>query len=54
MDELGWWTISGEEFLHSMHRAANGESPDLIYAELYANSEVTRPAEEDEDGEVKG
>ena len=37
--ELGWWTLSGENLLNSLRRAAAGEDPDLIYAELYANSE---------------
>lgn len=40
---LGWWTISGEDLLRSLRRCATGEDPDLVYAELYANSEVERP-----------
>lgn len=39
MTDLGWWTIHGEEMLQMMKRAANGEDPGLLYAELYANSE---------------
>lgn len=40
---MGWWTISGERLLELLRRAHAGESPDLIYAEEYMNSEVTRP-----------
>jgi hypothetical protein len=39
---LGWWTISGEELLAALQRVAAGENPDLVYAELYANSKVER------------
>jgi hypothetical protein len=38
---LGWWCISGEDLLDMLRRAAAGEEADLLYAELYANSEVT-------------
>jgi hypothetical protein len=38
-DELGWWTISGSDLLDMLRRAANGEDPDLVYAEAYANSD---------------
>ena len=40
---LGWWCISGEALLDLLRRAAAGESPDLLYAEAYANSDVERP-----------
>lgn len=40
MTDLGWWTISGEALLAALHRAQLGEDPDMIYAELYANSTV--------------
>ena len=39
-DCLGWWAISGEALMDALHRVADGEDPDLIYAELYANSET--------------
>lgn len=39
---LGWWTISGEALLDLLRRAHLGEDPDLMYAEEYANSEITR------------
>jgi len=35
-----WWTIHGETIMEALKRAANGEDPDMIYAELYANSEL--------------
>ena len=38
-DRLGWWTISGVALLESLKRTAAGEDPDLVYAELYANSD---------------
>jgi len=45
--DLGWWTISGEALLESLRRCHRGEDPDLVYAELYANSDVDRPASEE-------
>lgn len=38
-DSLGWWTISGEALLAALHRAKDGDDPDVVYAELYANSD---------------
>jgi hypothetical protein len=38
-DALGWWTISGVELLKALRRASNGEDPELVYAEYYANSD---------------
>jgi hypothetical protein len=40
-DRMGWWAISGASLLESLKRTANGEDPDLVYAELYANHEQT-------------
>jgi hypothetical protein len=37
--ELGWWCISGEALLDMLKRVADGENPDLVFAEEYANSE---------------
>lgn len=37
---MGWWTISGEDFMEAMKRTHAGEDPDLVYAEYYANSEI--------------
>ena len=39
MKTLGWWAIAGEELLAALRRVAGGEDPDLVYAELYANSD---------------
>lgn len=41
-DPLGWWAISGAELLAALNRAHDGEDPDMVYAELYANSEIER------------
>jgi hypothetical protein len=35
--DLGWHVISGELLLDSLKRCANGEDPDLVMAELWAN-----------------
>lgn len=35
-----WWAISGEVLLDAMRRVAAGESPDLVYLELIANSDT--------------
>lgn len=37
--DLGWHTMSGEFFLEALRRCYNGENPDLVFAELYANAE---------------
>jgi hypothetical protein len=39
MSDLGWWTISGPEFLRALHMVAEGGDPEMVYAEFYANSE---------------
>lgn len=36
---LGWWCIAGEVLLAMLRRCAEGESPDLVYAEEYANAD---------------
>lgn len=41
VDALGWWTISGADLMDMLRRAHAGEDPDLVYAEAYANSDVT-------------
>lgn len=48
MTNMGWWTISGEDFLAALNRAHAGEDPDIIYTELYVNSEITKPGENNE------
>lgn len=49
MADLGWWAISGEHLLSALRRAADGEDPDMLYAELYANSDI-----EPQSGEADG
>jgi hypothetical protein len=39
MADLGWWTISGEAMMAALHDVAAGDDPDVVYAELYANSD---------------
>lgn len=36
----GWIVLSAEAFRTFMRRAAEGEDPDLLYAEFYANSDI--------------
>lgn len=36
---LGWWAISGDQLLALLRRVHEGEDPDLLYAEEYANGE---------------
>ncbi len=38
-----WWTINGADLLAAMRRAHDGDDPNLLYLELYANSETERP-----------
>jgi hypothetical protein len=45
MTDLGWWAISGEGLLAMLRRVADGEDPDLVYAEEYANCDHERPTE---------
>lgn len=46
--QLGWWAISGESLLAMLYRVAEGEDPDMVYAEEYANSN------HDEEGDENG
>ncbi len=39
MSDLGWWAIHGQTILDALRRAHAGDDPDVVYAELYANSE---------------
>lgn len=42
MSDLGWWAISGEALLAALRDAHDGGDPDIIYAELYANTSADR------------
>ena len=35
----GWWVIADDELMRMLQEAHGGASPDLVYAEAYANSE---------------
>jgi hypothetical protein len=35
-----WWTINGESLMRALTQAHHGEDPTMVYAELYANSQV--------------
>jgi hypothetical protein len=47
-NDLGWWTISGEALLGLLHRVADGEDPDMVYAEEFANSEHEEVSDADD------
>ena len=47
-DPLGWWCISGSEFLRALHLVADGGDPDMVYAEFYANSDIENVTGESE------
>ena len=33
-----WWLIREDEILTALHRVHDGEDPDLLFAEMYANA----------------
>jgi len=33
-----WWTINGQSIVEALQRAHDGETPDLVYLELFASS----------------
>lgn len=37
--ELPWCAIHGEDLMGMLRRAHDGEDPDMIFAEFYANSD---------------
>lgn len=39
---LGWHVIAGEDLLAALRRCAAGEAADLVYAEIWANSDHER------------
>jgi hypothetical protein len=46
-DEGYWWTISEEALLDMLRRAHQGEEPEFIYAEEYANATHETVEEDD-------
>lgn len=49
MADLGWWAISGRALIDALRRAHAGESPDVLYAELYANTDAEPSNSQEED-----
>ena len=45
-NSLGWWSISGSEFLRALRMVADGNDPEMVYAEFYANSDIERPGDD--------
>jgi hypothetical protein len=41
-NSLGWWCISGQDILVALRRVGDGEDADMVYLEMYANSEHER------------
>ena len=35
-----WWSINGQVLLDALNRAHNGDDPDVVYLELFANSDT--------------
>lgn len=48
-ENMGWWTIHGSTLLSALHAVHQGGHPDIVYAELYANSDICTPDAEDDD-----
>ena len=45
---LGWWLISGAVLLGALREVAHGADPDVVYAELYANSDLEYPGDRED------
>lgn len=37
-----WWTLSGDDLLRMLYRVSDGENPDMVYMEAYANGSIRR------------
>lgn len=37
---MTWWCISAEAIMEMLYKVKDGEDPDVVYLEYYANSEV--------------
>lgn len=46
-NDLGWWIIHGDNLMTALHLVAQGDDPDLVYAEMYANAEIDDQRETD-------
>jgi len=49
MTDLGWYVIHGDDLKHLLTLANNGEDPDLLLAEWYANCDHTAVVVEDDE-----
>ena len=38
----GWWVIAGHYLLEALRKVAAGDDPEMVYTELYANSDIER------------
>jgi hypothetical protein len=45
MSTRGWWTIPEENLMKMLRQVADGEDPEIVYAEHYANADHEAPAE---------
>ena len=43
-----WWTLHGRDLMGMLRRAHEGEDPEWVYMEAYANSRVERSEGEGE------
>jgi len=43
-----WWTINGQVLLDALHRAHDGDDPEVVYLELFANSDTVDVEGEDD------
>lgn len=41
-----YWAINGQVLLDALNRAHDGDDPDIIYLELFANSDTVEIEEE--------
>lgn len=48
MSDLGWFFLPGETLLEALERVQQGHEPALVFAQLYANSDVTTINEGDD------
>ena len=48
--EKQWWAINGQVLLDALHQVRNGDDPDVVYLELFANSDTEEVGEETDDG----
>lgn len=52
-----WWSIAGSELMKALMRVESGQPADLVYIELYANSEhekVPPEVELDDESPIDG